>query len=300
MCPYIFSSIIIIIIICFSTVLTIYFFTQGYNNSTDETPKIPLDIYQTWHTKDLPTKMEACINHLKRENPEFEHHLYDDNDCINFIKSNYDREVVDAFEKLLPGAYKADLFRYCILYKKGGVYLDIKYKCEPGFKLITLTDKEHFVLERPCLSTNPVYNESVEDNIINSNNFIDNFSKYIDPAIWEDKKIGIYNALMICKANNPVLLGCIHKIVENVKNRNYGYSPIYVTGPGILGYEYFKGDYSKMTEFDLFFSSQCYIRNKTGKILSFYDEYRDEQKKYGLNTDYWQKWLHKKDIFLSE
>ena len=34
------------------------------------------------------------------------------------------------YEKLRHGAHKADLFRYCCLYKLGGVYLDIKMKPE--------------------------------------------------------------------------------------------------------------------------------------------------------------------------
>ena len=39
---------------------------------------IPLKIYQTWHSKDLPPIMSSCINELKYLNPEFEHIIYDD------------------------------------------------------------------------------------------------------------------------------------------------------------------------------------------------------------------------------
>ena len=38
---------------------------------------IPLKIYQTWYTKDLPPKMQECVDKKKRENPEFEYNLYD-------------------------------------------------------------------------------------------------------------------------------------------------------------------------------------------------------------------------------
>jgi mannosyltransferase OCH1-like enzyme len=87
---------------------------------------IPLDIYQTWTTKELSPKMKECVETLKRENPEFTHHLYDDDDCYKFIKDNFDKEVADSYDNIIPGAFKADLWRYCILYKKGGIYLDIK------------------------------------------------------------------------------------------------------------------------------------------------------------------------------
>ena len=104
-------------------------------NSTN----IPLNIFQTYHTLDLPPRMRKCVDKLIQNNPEFTHHLYDDNDCRQFIKDNFPLNVVQAFDKLIPGAYKADLWRYCVLYIHGGIYLDIKYNCANKFKLIELT-----------------------------------------------------------------------------------------------------------------------------------------------------------------
>jgi mannosyltransferase OCH1-like enzyme len=77
---------------------------------------IPLKIYQTWHTKNLPKHMNDTVELLKNTNPEFEHFLFDDNDCRNFIKNNFNEKVLHTFNKLKPGAYKADLWRYCVLY----------------------------------------------------------------------------------------------------------------------------------------------------------------------------------------
>ena len=53
--------------------------------------------------------------------------FYDDNDCELFIKNNFDENVYKAYMSInsVYGAMKADFFRYCILYKNGGVYLDI-------------------------------------------------------------------------------------------------------------------------------------------------------------------------------
>jgi len=33
--------------------------------------------------------------------------------------------VKEAYDALIPGAFKADLFRYCVLFIYGGVYADI-------------------------------------------------------------------------------------------------------------------------------------------------------------------------------
>jgi mannosyltransferase OCH1-like enzyme len=157
---------------------------------------IPLNIYQTWHTKNLPEKMKNVTEKIILNNPVFNYYLYDDNDCRNFIKDNFDTTVLNTFDSLIPGAYKADLWRYCILYKNGGIYLDIKYEPVNGFKFINMTEKEHWVLDHD--------------------------------------KNGIYNALMVCKPNNKILLKAIYNIVENVKNKFYGNSALEPTGPLLL------------------------------------------------------------------
>ena len=167
------------------------FFKPNYNSV------VPRDIYQTWFTKDLPFKMRERVETLKRQNPRFNHYLYDDNDCREFIKTHFKSDVLEAYDRLIPGAYKADLWRLCILFINGGIYLDIKLNCINGFKLIELTESEHFVLDRPPKT--------------------------------------IYNALMACKKGNVFLYKCIRKIVENVKTGFYGDSPLHPTGPGLLG-----------------------------------------------------------------
>jgi hypothetical protein len=168
------------------------FFKQSYN------PIIPLKIFQTWHTKNLPPKMKECVELLKQQNPKFEHYLFDDDDCREFIKDNFSSHVLEAYDSLIPGAYKADLWRYCVLYVNGGIYMDIKFSCVNGFKLIELTEKNHFVKDRPLL-------------------------------------LSIYNALIACEKNHPFLLMSINQIVKNVKNKYYGNCPLYPTGPIMLG-----------------------------------------------------------------
>jgi mannosyltransferase OCH1-like enzyme len=157
---------------------------------------IPLNIFQTWHTKNLTPSMFQCVSSIKINNPKFHYYLYDDNDCREFIKNHFQIEVLHAFDTLIPGAYKADLWRYCVLYKKGGIYLDIKYKTVNHFKFINLMEKEHWVLD----------------------------------ADGE----GIYNALIVSKPGNEILRRAIDQVVENVKNRYYGSSCLDPTGPKLL------------------------------------------------------------------
>ena len=61
-------------------------------------------------------------------NPDFEYRFYDDEDCYNFIKEHYDDETLSLYLSINPnyGSCRADFFRYLLIYKIGGVYLDIK------------------------------------------------------------------------------------------------------------------------------------------------------------------------------
>jgi mannosyltransferase OCH1-like enzyme len=233
-------------------------------SSSPKPPIIPKKIFQTWHSKDLPPKMQENIVNIQKQNPELEYFLFDDNDCADFIKTHFGTEVVDAYNKLIPGAYKADLWRYCVIYIYGGVYLDIKYKCLDGFKFIDIMDREHFVLERP--------------------------------GFWKPGTHGIYNALIIAKPGNPVFLDCIKQIVSNTQTDCYGFNRLYPTGPGLLGELYFGNINDNIKMFDNFemvyntFHGQDVVIYKNQIILQSYPEYRIEQRDKQKQRHYNELW----------
>jgi mannosyltransferase OCH1-like enzyme len=233
-------------------------------------PIIPLNIFQTWYTLDLPDEMNKCVNTIKQLNPEFNYYLYDDEMCRQFIINHFHKDVINAYDSLIPGAYKADLWRYCILYIYGGIYMDIKFQPVNGFKFIVLTDKEHFVLDR---------------------------SFYLNIK----KSSGIFNALMITKKYNPILLKSIETIVYNVKNKYYGENCLHPTGPALLGQIYFNSidnlndldlitttTYNiKITNYNIHINKNeikyivnQYIIYKNTIIFKKYNNYRKEQFKY--------------------
>ena len=96
--------------------------------------------------------MKRNYENLINIHPMFEHNIFDENDCREFIKTNFDNFVLEAYDKLIPSSYKSDLWRYCVLYKNGGIYFDIKFMCVNNFNLIALTDKEYFVKDRDGLN----------------------------------------------------------------------------------------------------------------------------------------------------
>ena len=227
---------------------------------------IPLNIYLTWSIKKLPEKMQENVDRMKKVNPEFNIQIFDCDERREFIKNNFPGDILTAYDTLKPGAYKADLWRLCILYIYGGIYADIKLNCINNFKFIALTEKEHFILDRPLFFYN----------------------------IWKKGQIGLYNALLVAKPKNEFLLICINKISENVKNKNYSYSRFYPTGPGLLGEEYIKmlrenkstmEMEAELDKLDLCFDNDQIIFNNV-IILNYYKEYRTEQKQFSKTATY--------------
>jgi hypothetical protein len=76
----------------------------------------------------MPDVLEQNLAKIKSLNPGWEHRLYDDGDIVEFIGSSYGPKVLAQYERINPkyGAARADLFRYLLMYRVGGVYLDIK------------------------------------------------------------------------------------------------------------------------------------------------------------------------------
>lgn len=201
---------------------------------------IPLNIFQSWKTLDLPPKMKDNVKLLQLQNPQFKYYLYDDNMCRNFISDYFHKDVVYAFNKLKPGAYKSDLWRYCVLFIHGGIYLDIKYHCTNNFKLIQLTDKEYLVRDR----------------------------------FW-DNRLGIYQALIVSLPGNTILKKCIHQIVQYVKDDDIGLTFLSITGPHLIN-TFFKP--KEIYAFGMYFKYNKYIYNKYNQIiLKQYNDYRKEQ-----------------------
>lgn len=62
---------------------------------------------------------------MKKRNPSYNYQFYNDIMIEDFIRKEFDPPVFDIYKRINIGAARADFFRYAILYKRGGVYLDI-------------------------------------------------------------------------------------------------------------------------------------------------------------------------------
>lgn len=162
---------------------------------------IPIVLWQTYKYKNnLSLQVVDCQKTWINQNVPY--NFLDDVDIENFIKSNFDRRTFVAFTKLPLGVMKADMWRYCVLYKKGGIYTDIDTKCiKPIQKwnikkedrlIISLENDIHFCQwtiisckEHPLMKkVIDLIIEKTEDGLkIEDEHFV---HKYTGPGIWTE------------------------------------------------------------------------------------------------------------------
>lgn len=87
---------------------------------------VPKVIIQTGESSldTLPTHLVWARKTLMRSNPSYEM-LYFDAAQQRTEFSRLCPEQLDAFDAVIPGAFRSDLFRYCYLLHHGGIYVDI-------------------------------------------------------------------------------------------------------------------------------------------------------------------------------
>lgn len=162
------------------------------------TQLIPRVIIQTNDSASVPVRMKEAMSTIINKNPEYTYRYFTDADRYEFIKNNFtDERVLRAYKKIIPGAFKADLFRYCYLFKYGGVYIDSSMLCITPLKEV-INSADVFIAS-------------------------------------EDNRSGsVYNAVLMCAPYSPVLAEAIEKGVTMILAERYGNNMLDITGPGCL------------------------------------------------------------------
>ena len=166
--------------------------------------KIPRNIFQTWKTKNFSHNLKNLTDTWINHNPNYAYFLFDDNDCELFIKKHFEKKVYDAYRRIIPGAFKCDLWRYCVLYIYGGVYVDIDTICLNPIDMVLNEDIEFMT---PIDLNNGYYTG----------------------------KHNLFNTFIASIPKHPILLECIHRVVHNIENGIIPVSKLDVSGPGVLG-----------------------------------------------------------------
>lgn len=176
---------------------------------------IPKNIYKT--APFLHPKLKKLYLDTEIQNPDWKIKFYNDKDCIHFLENEFSKDnldlkknVLNSYNKLIPSAYKADLWRLCVIYEYGGVYSDASQIFKIPIDQIIDTTKEFCIIK-------------------------DRDGKKQGGGA-KANLYGLQIALFSSVKKHPFLLKYIENINMNVHKLAYGKSSLHVTGPH-LAYE---------------------------------------------------------------
>lgn len=150
---------------------------------------------------EVPATLKNFNETVRLGFPSLPYKRYNNKELRAFIEDNFDEEVLSAYDALRSYSNKADLGRYCLLYKLGGWYFDmgicLNATVEIGPRIEMLAFREIQKFTGTC---------------------------------WACMTAVIYS-----KPGNKALLYAIEQVVENVKNKYYGITPLSPTATPVLG-----------------------------------------------------------------
>jgi len=112
---------------------------------------------------------------------------YDDRDCLAFMRAEGSPSALAAYMAMPNGAHRADMWRYHVLKKNGGIYLDAD-----------------IVLKRPLDEVFP--------------------DRYMSYTVLSRGASAIFNAVVVSPAGNPIFDTLISKMSKTVlRAGGYGY-----------------------------------------------------------------------------
>ena len=117
---------------------------------------IPSIVHLTFKSTNVPQTILHNVQRNMKRCSMCEFRFYTDDDVDVFLRANFDDAVYGAFRSIngTYGAMKADFFRYCVLYKVGGIYADIKSSI--NCRLFSLIEKsDRCILDVPRATWEP-------------------------------------------------------------------------------------------------------------------------------------------------
>jgi mannosyltransferase OCH1-like enzyme len=169
--------------------------------------RIPRIIHQTWKSNQLSTEFRESLISWKRQHPDWQYILWTDEMNRNLIAS-YFAWFLPFYDNYEYNIQRADVVRYFILYKYGGIYVDLDVLSRQSLdKLFTELDK---------------YNDVVA--LVSSGNL----SSYAS------------NWLMISTALNSFWIEVWKMLIDSYNNKNCWwcigkhFKVMYSTGPGMI------------------------------------------------------------------
>lgn len=175
-------------------------------SSSDAHMQIRPVIYKTgpMEVAELPQSLVDLFRATEATNPEYRIEYFSDMRCQMFVEAERP-DMLRSYLSLVPGAFRTDVFRYCVLHKHGGVYSDLT--------------------QQFAVTLDELVGRSVDELVV-----VKDFSFNNRRCNWP----GIQISFLAARSNLKVFEVALKMIKARVKARDYGCGALDVTGPRLF------------------------------------------------------------------
>ncbi len=180
---------------------------------------IPNIVYQTWISRSISWRLAKEIEKFRKNNKDHSFLIFTDKERDEYMKEYWiHHEIYEIYSNSIFNPSKADIWRYCILFERGGFYFDIKSGCD-----VPLSELKHS--NGALISYEPFYTQILPS--INYLNKLEEFNLILNWGLGFQK-------------NHPLLKMLIDNICKYsiyFRNKNFPYPKAAIlsfTGPGML------------------------------------------------------------------
>lgn len=166
-------------------------------------PRRVVFTYDPPHLVDLMPSLSAAVDSWRTDPdaPLVDVAYYGDAAARSFLETRFPAAVVNAWDALIPGAYKADIFRYAEILVHGGLYVDVKITRVAPLSTI-VGHNGTLIVDRICGGR------------LGSS--------------------GLWNGIFAAPPGSPWVARALIRAVRNVDSRDFGDEPLFATGPTCL------------------------------------------------------------------
>ena len=159
------------------------------NDKNNQKKLIPRIIHQTWFEDLSPSRYPDLVRLQNSwKSLGWDYRFYNDHSARELIKQHYPERFLYAYNSLIPGAYKADFFRYLVLLLHGGVYADIDVMLD--------TSLDDFITPEMAF-----------------------FAPRDTPGEWMDEEFCLWNGFVGSSPGHPFILEAVERSLNLIINK---------------------------------------------------------------------------------
>ncbi len=167
-------------------------------------PWIPHIFHQHWDTYNVPRRFRKWIKSWVVKHPKWEYWFWTPKEVRQLLYRYYPQylQIYDNYPKMLN---RADVMRYFVLYKYGGIYLDLDMECVKPI--------DSWTYQLPCFGSEETYEHT-----------------YFQ---YKTNQPGLMNGILGCRPNHPFYNLTIHWLseyasIKHVKGGRYSTGPLFI------------------------------------------------------------------------